>query len=64
VTERFHRLDKDRLDIEVSMVDPKALAKPWGNTVHYRLRPDWKIMEQVCPDNVSFLNFEKTDEKK
>jgi hypothetical protein len=64
VTEKFHRVDKDRLDIEITIVDPKALTKPWGNTIHYRLRPTWKIMEQVCPDNASFLNFEKTDEKK
>jgi hypothetical protein len=52
-------LNKDQLDIEISMVDPKALTKPWGNTVHYRLHSDWKLMEQVCPDNASFLDFEK-----
>ena len=64
VTEKFHRLDKDHLDIEVTMVDPKALTKPWGNTIHYRLHSDWKIMEQVCADNVGFLNFENPDKKK
>jgi hypothetical protein len=64
VTEKLHRVNKDNLDIEVSMVDPKALTKPWGNTIHYRLHSDWKIMEQVCPDNVSFVNFETPDQKK
>jgi hypothetical protein len=64
VTEKLHRVSKDNMDIEVTMVDPKALTKPWGNTIHYRLHPDWKIMEQVCPDNVSFLNFETPDQKK
>jgi hypothetical protein len=64
VTEKLHRVDKDNMDITVTMVDPKALTKPWGNTVHYRLHPDWKIMEQVCPDNVSFTNFETPDKKK
>ena len=64
VTEKFHRVDKDHLDIEVTMVDPKALTKPWGNTIHYRLHPEWKIMEQVCPDNADFLGFENPDKKK
>jgi hypothetical protein len=59
VIERFHRLDQDNLDVDITMEDPKALAKPW--TVHYgfSLHSDWNIMEQVCADNAAFLEFEK-----
>jgi hypothetical protein len=64
VTESLHRLDADSMDIQVTMVDPKALTKPWGGVVHFRLHPDWKIMEQVCPDNLTFTNFESAGEKK
>jgi hypothetical protein len=59
VVERFHRLDQNNLDIDITMEDPKAMTKPW--TVHYgfALHADWNIMEQVCTDNGDFLKFEK-----
>lgn len=63
VTEKFHRLDKDNMDLEVTMVDPKALTKPWGGTYHFRVHPDWHIMEQVCTDNGTFASFEKNEDK-
>jgi hypothetical protein len=59
VVERFKRLDRDNLQIDITMEDPKALAKPWQGQMFYGLRPDWDITEQVCTDNSDFLNFEK-----
>jgi hypothetical protein len=59
VTERFHRLDRDNMQIEITMEDPKALAKPWKTQLNFQLKPDWDIMELVCTDNAAFEDFEK-----
>ena len=59
VTERFHRLDRDNMTMDLTMDDPKALAKPWKSTLYFQLKPDWDIMELVCTDNGAFEDFEK-----
>jgi hypothetical protein len=59
VTERFHRVDSDNLQIDITMEDPKALAKPWKTQLYYQLKPDWDIMELACTDNAAFEDFEK-----
>jgi hypothetical protein len=59
VLERFQRTDRDTLQVDISMDDSKALAKPWVSQLAFQLKPDWKIMEQNCADNGSFANFEK-----
>lgn len=59
VIERFHRTDFDNMQIDVTMEDPKALAKPWVTQLYFQLRPKWDVEEQVCTDNTAFLNFEK-----
>ncbi len=59
VVERFHRLDRDNMQIDITMEDPKALAKPWVTQLNFQLKPDWDIMELVCTDNGDFENFEK-----
>src|SRR5229473_492794 len=35
VHERFHRVDRDHMQIDVTMTDPKALTKPWSLTFYY-----------------------------
>ncbi len=35
VIERFHRVDRDNMTIDLTMEDPKALAKPWKSTVEF-----------------------------
>jgi hypothetical protein len=59
VVERFQRTDFNNMQIDITMDDPKALAKPWVTQLHFQLHPNWEIEEQVCTDNVDFLNFEK-----
>ena len=59
VVERFHRVDRDNMQIDITMEDAKALAKPWITQLYFTLRPDWDIMELVCTDNAAFENFEK-----
>ena len=48
VTERFRRLDRDHLELDLKMEDPKALAKPWETTFYYQNRPQWELGEISC----------------
>ena len=59
VTERFRRVDHDHLEIDFTMVDPKALAKPWTTTWYYELKPTWELGEISCSgDYLDFSSFE------
>jgi hypothetical protein len=57
LAERIRRINKDNLEIDLTIDDSKAFTKPWGTKLVFNLKPDWKIMEQVCEDNGSFLDF-------
>jgi hypothetical protein len=59
VVERFHRLNMDAMQVDITMEDPKALLKPWVTQLNFQLRPTWDIEELACTDNVDFVNFEK-----
>jgi hypothetical protein len=60
VTERFRRIDRGHLQIDISMQDPKALAKPWTTTFYSELRPKWELGEISCSgDYLEFSKFEK-----
>jgi hypothetical protein len=59
VIERFHRADRDNMQVDITMEDPKALVKPWISQVFFQLKPTWDISELVCTDNAAFLDFEK-----
>ena len=59
VVERFHRVDRDNMQIDITMEDPKALVKPWVTQLYFQLKPDWDIMELACTDNAAFEDFEK-----
>ena len=59
LVERIRRIDRDSMEVDFTVDDPKAYTKPWGAKLVFELKPDWKIMEQVCEDNASFLDFNK-----
>jgi len=60
VTERFRRIDKDHMQVDFIMTDPKALAKPWTSTFYLELRPNWELGEISCSgDYLNFSKFEK-----
>jgi hypothetical protein len=59
VVERFHRVDHDHLELQVTMIDPKTLAKPWVGMLYYEFRPSWEIGEISCAgDYREFNKFE------
>jgi hypothetical protein len=40
VQERYHRLDRDNLELTVTVTDPKFLTKPAGGKFRWRLQPN------------------------
>jgi hypothetical protein len=58
VIERIRRIDADRLEIDITMEDPVALAEPW-RAKRYLRRTDWAIEELSCMDNQNFLEYER-----
>jgi hypothetical protein len=59
VVERIRRVEQKYMEIAFTVDDPKAYIQPWGTKLIFESRPDWKIMENVCEDNASFLEFNK-----
>jgi len=52
VVERMRQSAPDRLQDEITVIDPKAFVHPWVVTKTYkRGGPDAKIMEYVCEEN-------------
>jgi hypothetical protein len=50
MTERFRRPSYGRLEIEVTVDDPKAYTKPFKAIVFNRLLPESQLIEFVCID--------------
>jgi hypothetical protein len=51
VTERYTRVDKDRIDYEVTMDDPKVLTRPWTLKNSLMLREGTRLQEYICAEN-------------
>jgi hypothetical protein len=51
VTERFRRPTYGRMEIDVTVDDPKAYTRPWTVRVNQRIMPDQELLEFVCLEN-------------
>jgi hypothetical protein len=51
VTEKFRRVNYGRLEIDVTVDDPKAYTKPWTVTLAQTILPDTDLLEYHCNDN-------------
>lgn len=51
VTERYTRVDKDRINYEVTMEDPQVLTKPWKLETSMMLREGTRLQEYICAEN-------------
>ena len=51
VSERFRRVNYGRLEIDITIEDPKAYTRPWTVRVNQRLAPDEQLIEFVCNEN-------------
>ena len=36
------------MDLQLTIDDPKAYAKPWGPTLRLNFQPDDELMESIC----------------
>ena len=62
ITERFRRRTIGEMDIQITLEDPKAYARPWTIAVTARLIPDTELIEFVCGENEkSVQRFMVTD---
>ncbi len=62
VTEIFHRVNKDIMELTLTITDPKMYTKPWTalNKFQMRLQPEWfDIREQVCSASEA-MEYNKT----
>ena len=50
-TERYTRVDRDRIDYEVTMEDSNVLTKPWTLRSSLMLREGTRLQEMVCAEN-------------
>ena len=51
VTERYARPTIGRIDIEVTIDDPKAYTRPWKVNLQWTLLPDTDLIESICEEN-------------
>jgi len=51
ITEKFRRPTYGRIEIDMTIDDPKAYTKPWNVRVNWRLGADEELIEFVCQEN-------------
>lgn len=56
ITERFRRVNYGRVEIDVTVEDPKAYTKPFTVRVNWRLYPDGELIEFICNENNQSVN--------
>jgi hypothetical protein len=49
--ERYTRPAVGRMDIEVTIDDPKAYTRPWKVNLQWTLQPDTDLIESICEEN-------------
>jgi hypothetical protein len=58
LTERFRRRDFGHIDIQLTIDDPKAYAKPWTVKVGgLRFLPDEELIEAICENEKDFSHM-------
>jgi len=50
-TERFRRVSYGRMEIDITVDDPKAYTAPWTVRVNQRIMPEQELLEFVCNEN-------------
>ena len=61
IVERFRRPIFGKLEIDVTIEDPKAYTKPFTVRINQRVSPDDEPIEFVCNENQQFRRRIKID---
>ena len=51
VTERFRRVNFGKLEIQVTVDDPKAYTRPWTTTLNQFILADTELLDYICLEN-------------
>jgi hypothetical protein len=51
LTERFHRVNVGKLEVQMTVDDPKAYTAPWTVKVNHFLLPDTELLDYQCLEN-------------
>jgi hypothetical protein len=60
-TERIRRPTYGKLEIDITLDDPKAYTKPLTLRVNQQISPDDEIIEFICNENQQFRRRVKID---
>jgi hypothetical protein len=61
ITERYRRPSYGRLEIDVTIDDPKAYTKPFTVRVNQQIQVDTEMIEFICNENQQFRKLIKID---
>jgi hypothetical protein len=51
IVERFRSEGPDRLEVTMTVHDPKAFSRPWIDVIHLHRKHGMEVMEYVCEEN-------------
>jgi hypothetical protein len=51
LTERFRRVNYGRVEIDVTVDDPKVYTRPWTVTLVQQIVLDTELLDSHCTDN-------------
>jgi hypothetical protein len=51
ITERFRRVNFGKLEIELTVDDPKAYTKPWTVKMNQTIKLDTDLLDYICLEN-------------
>jgi hypothetical protein len=54
LTERFRRVSYGRMEIDITVDDPKAYTRPWTVRVNQQIMVDTELIEFICLENNRF----------
>jgi hypothetical protein len=57
LNERFRRRDFGHMEVQLTIDDPKAYAKPWTVTMPWDLLPDTDLLDWVCENERDFQHL-------
>ena len=57
ITERFRRVNFGRLEIDITIDDPKAYTRPFTVRVNQQIMVDTDMIEFICHENDQFTNY-------